>query len=80
MKALIGKWGRSAAVRLPRAYLEALGLEPGDEVELTLERGKLVMASRAQPTLDELVALMKRQERPEIIDAGPDLGAEVIDD
>ncbi len=80
MKALIGKWGRSAAVRLPRAYLEALGLSPGDEVELTLERGTLVMGASKRATLEDLVAQMDDQERPDIIDAGPDLGAEVIRD
>ena len=85
MKARIGTWGRSAALRLPKPYLEALGLKPGDEVELTLEEGKLTVAahSNSQPApLDReaLYALMKTQEPPERVDWGPDVGAEIIDD
>lgn len=80
MKALIGTWGRSAAVRLPRAYLDALGLKAGDEVELTLERGKVVVAAKPRATLEDLVEQMKTQESPERIDWGPDVGAEIIRD
>ena len=85
MKALIGTWGRSAALRLPKPYLEALGLKPGDEVELTLEEGKLTVAGRwrsnaAPLDRDALFALMGAQEPPEIVDWGPDVGAEIIDD
>jgi len=31
---LVSKWGNSLAVRLPRALVDALRLEPGDKVEL----------------------------------------------
>lgn len=85
MKALIGKWGRSAAVRLPKAYLDALGIKPGDEVELTLGDGKLTVAAKEQPRLQPLdrKALFERmtsQEPPAFVDWGPDLGAEILDD
>jgi antitoxin MazE len=29
----VAKWGNSLAVRLPKAVVEALGLEEGDEIE-----------------------------------------------
>jgi antitoxin MazE len=80
MKALIGKWGRSAALRLPKAYLEALGIKAGDEVEVTLEGKTLLVAAKARPRLEDLVADMKTQERPDVIEWGPDVGAEVIRD
>ena len=80
MKARIGTWGRSAAVRLPKPYLEALGLKPGDAVELTLEEGKLTVAARSRPSLEQLVEQMKSQEPPEPVDWGPDVGAEIIRD
>lgn len=85
MKALIGKWGRSAAVRLPKAYLDALGMKPGDEVELKLEGGKVTMAAKEKTKLQPLdrqalFEQMKRQEPPELVDWGPDVGAEIIDD
>lgn len=31
----VAKWGNSLAVRLPRALVEELALEEGDEIELT---------------------------------------------
>lgn len=85
MKALIGKWGRSAAVRVPKPFLDALGVKPGDEVELKLEGGKVTMERRSRPALepldrDALFERMKHQERPELADWGPDVGAEIIDD
>lgn len=30
----ISKWGNSLAVRLPKALVEELGLEPGDEIDI----------------------------------------------
>lgn len=30
----VSKWGNSLAVRLPKALVEDLGLEPGDELEV----------------------------------------------
>lgn len=33
----VAKWGNSLAVRLPRSYVEALGLSEGDEVEIPQE-------------------------------------------
>jgi len=85
MKALIGKWGRSAAVRLPKAYLDALGMKPGDEVDLKLEGGKVTMEAKEKTRLkpldrEALFEQMKRQEQPELVDWGPDVGAEIIDD
>jgi antitoxin MazE len=34
MKAQIGRWGNSFAVRLPKAFMERLGLHEGDEIDL----------------------------------------------
>lgn len=30
----VAKWGNSLAVRLPSAVVEALGLKPGDDIEI----------------------------------------------
>jgi antitoxin MazE len=34
----VAKWGNSLAVRLPAAMVEALDLEEGDEVEITITK------------------------------------------
>lgn len=83
MKAMIGTWGRSAAVRLPKAWLEALGLKPGDEVELRLEGRSLVVAPR--PTLtpldrEALFAKAAAAAGPDPVEWGPDRGVEIVRD
>lgn len=30
----VARWGNSLAIRLPKALVEALGLKPGDEIEI----------------------------------------------
>ena len=82
MKALIGRWGRSAAVRLPKAYLDALGLKAGDEVELKLEDGKVTVEAKKKTRLeplnrDALFERLKHQEPPEPVDWGPSRGKEI---
>lgn len=77
MKALIGKWGKSDAVRLPKEITEALGLKAGDEVDLTVEGGKVTVSPA--PKLydpDGLFEALKGQEPPELIDWGPPVGDE----
>ena len=45
MRAQIVGWGNSQAIRIPRAMLDALQLNEGDEVNLMVENGKLCSAS-----------------------------------
>jgi antitoxin MazE len=62
MKVQIAKWGNSAAIRLPKAVLELLDVRPGSEFEVSIEGKTLRLAPvrKRYPTLDELVAEMKR--------------------
>jgi antitoxin MazE len=86
MKAKIAKWGNSAAVRLPKAALEATGLQAGAEVDVVVEGCELRLKQAVRTphyTLKELLAEMDRlrpESRPEVVDWGPDVGAEIIDD
>jgi antitoxin MazE len=86
MKAKIAKWGNSAAVRLPKAALEAAGLRAGAEVDVVVEGRELRLKQAVRTphyTLEELVAEMDRlgpESRPALVDWGPDVGAEIIDD
>lgn len=86
MRVQISKWGNSAALRLPKAVVEELGLKPGYEVELTVEKGE----ARLKPMLEtpfyrieDLVAEMKRlgpENEPPLEEWGADVGAEIIND
>lgn len=84
MQVRIAKWGNSLAVRLPKAIAEDLGLIEGQPVDVAVDNGAVRLKPRSgQFRLSELVAEAKRlgaSARPEIVDWGPDVGAEVIDD
>jgi antitoxin MazE len=86
MKVKIAKWGNSLGLRLPRAAVQATGLKPGAEVDVTIEGSDLrVRQSPKIPRyrLEDLLAEMDRlgpENEPETVDWGPDRGSEIIDD
>ena len=86
MKVTIAKWGNSKAVRLPKALTEAQGFEEGTQLELTVDEQGFHLrrpARTSKELLAEMVAEMDRlgsENRPEVIDWGPDLGSEIIND
>ena len=41
MEAVISKWGNSSAVRLPKPYLQKLGIEDNDTVKISI-RGNAI--------------------------------------
>lgn len=86
MKVKVAKWGNSLGMRLPRAAAAAAGVEAGTEFEITIE-GQDLRLRRARRIpyyrLEDLIAEMDRlgpENRPEVDDWGPDVGAEIIDD
>jgi antitoxin MazE len=86
MKVKITKWGSGLGIRLPKAATDALGAGPGHEVELVIALGELrLKPTREMPRyrLEDLIAEMDRlgpENAPELVDWGPDVGAEIIDD
>ena len=86
MQVRVSKWGNSLAVRLPKELAEKLALKEGQTVDVSIEGKALTVrpfAKRRSPTLAEMVAEAKRlgpEHEPGIVDWGPDVGAEIIDD
>lgn len=83
MKGQVAQWGNSAALRLPKPILQELKIAPGSEVEMWVEGGELRV--RATPTivryrLEDLLAQIDPNNVPEMVDWGPDVGSEIIDD
>ncbi len=85
MAGKIGRWGNSAAVRIPRDVLERAGLREGQAVEIVVVNGREVAIRPAvkapRYTLEELVAEMERippEDRPPLVDWGPPVGAEIL--
>lgn len=80
MSVQVKKWGNSAAIRIPAAMLVAAALHVGQEVEVREEGGRIIIEPVTKPiyTLDELLADMKPETFPEIVDFGSPVGNEVL--
>ncbi len=63
MKVKVAKWGNSLGLRLPKAAVEAIGIENGAELELVVE-GRDLRLRRIWPIpyyrMEDLIAEMKR--------------------
>ena len=63
MKVKLAKWGNSLGLRIPKAAIEATGLTPGAEVEVTVEGHDLRVKQPAQIKryrIEDLVAEARR--------------------
>jgi antitoxin MazE len=94
MRVRIAEWGNSLGLRVPKAVADQLGLKAGSEVEMTLEGGEVRLAlAPDQPLVKKPVEVRHREmidemrrlialgvKPPEMVDWGPDVGAEIIDD
>lgn len=71
-------WGNSQALRVPKAILDELQIREGDEVEMIVENGHL-MVKPVDPklTLESLVAAITPENRHKEIDWGKPVGNEV---
>lgn len=68
MRARIGCWGGSHAVRLPKAAVEALELKEGVEVSIQVIDGALLLQPRApEYQLADLVSEAARCDAPDAI-------------
>ena len=84
----IAKWGNSAAIRLPKAVMEELGLKTGQKLQLTVKDGKGILEPVTEPerpkkiTLEWIISEMKRlgpENEPKLVDWGPSRGEEILD-
>ena len=69
MQARVAKWGNSLAIRLPKAAVASLQVREGEPVDLVIEGDRIVICSRRPHyTLEELVAAMRPEDEPEVLD------------
>jgi len=77
----IQKWGNSQGLRLARQMLEDAHLAVGDEVEVAVRDGMIVIASvrriRGKQRLEDLVSRIPRNFDPQETDWGKPIGREV---
>ena len=55
----VAKWGNSLAVRLPATVVEALGLKPGDHIDIHVQ-GERTFAVEKAPGARELLARLRK--------------------
>ena len=72
MKARVGLWGGSCAIRLPKMAVETLGMHEGESVEIHIDQDALVIR-RGKPSyaLDDLVAEARTLTPPAPLDDAP---------
>ena len=77
----IQKWGNSQGLRLARHILEDACISVGDDVELAVREGMIVIVPirrvRGRQSLKELVARIPKNYKPEETDWGKPVGNEV---
>lgn len=80
MRTRIQKWGNSLGLRIPRTLARELRVEAGAEVEVSVERGRLVIkpSQRLRFRLKDLVAGITPDNRHEETDWGPPVGRELL--
>jgi len=84
-RAIVGRWGKSLAVRIPGEIARAAGLDEGQRVEVEAQDGQLLIRPAApRYTLEELFGGKSPEEwRREYAGAyywGPDVGRESVDE
>ena len=80
MQATIQKWGNSQGIRIPKAFLEAVGLTENDCVELERVDDSIVIRKvnpSKKVTLDEIFAGYSESHVEEEFDWGEPVGREV---
>jgi antitoxin MazE len=79
MKTRVQKWGNSLALRIPKAFAEEVGLAQDGEVELSVEKGRLIVLPPAVPsyTLQDLLEGVKPSNLHKETEWGPRVGKEI---
>jgi antitoxin MazE len=74
MKTLVQRWGNSLALRITKTFAEEISVREGDEVEMNVAKGRLIVAPRPprEYHLADLVAGIRQGNlHGEIVAHGP---------
>lgn len=80
MRTQVQKWGNSLALRIPKSFAAESNMKPGSIVDLSVARGRLIVAPVTQPdySLDGLLAGVTKHNLHSEIDTGPPRGKEAM--
>ncbi len=79
MRTVIQKWGNSQGIRIPKAFLDAMGMRENDTVELERRDNSIVITlpKRKEVTLESIFEGYDGGYKPEEYDWGKPVGKEV---
>lgn len=72
----LSRWGNSLGVRLPKHVVDALGLKPGNILDISLDENRVILRPTHKYSLKELVSKITEENRHPETDWGPDVGKE----
>jgi antitoxin MazE len=80
MRTQVQKWGNSLALRIPRTFAVESNLQAGSEVDLSIVKGRLIVAPISKPdySLEELLDGVTKHNIHSEVDAGPPQGREAL--
>ena len=75
----VQKWGNSLALRIPKAFVQSLGVADGQEVDLSMEESGLLVQPKKHTSgdLEVLLAQMTPENLHEEINTGAAVGNEL---
>ncbi len=78
MKTRVQKWGNSLALRIPKSFATEVGLQTDSSVDVSLVKGKLVIAPivKRKLTLRALLAQVTDDNLHREVDTGSAIGNE----
>lgn len=80
MQVQVSRWGNSLGVRLPKDLVQRLGIGEGSRVDVSEDRGRIVISvERPIYTLEELLVGMTPEAMHEAFDWGEDVGRERVE-
>lgn len=80
MNTKIQKSGNSFSLYLPQFIIKKAKIKKGSEVSVDFQDDKIIITpSKKTLTLKEMLKSVSKNNRPELIDFGEDVGREVID-
>jgi antitoxin MazE len=74
----ISAWGNGLALRLTKPMAKAAGVADGSPVRVTVQPGRIVIETEAEPTLEQMLAAFDPQKHGGEVMSGSAVGKEAF--
>ncbi len=76
MDTTLTKWGNSMAIRIPKAFIEEIGVSEGDSINLKLDDNKIII-SKNKLNLEDLLSSISPEKIHKETSTGNIIGKEI---